>query len=149
MRRFPLLLLICAFAAVGVAGCGDDNGGSDTSATTTTETTDTSTTETGAAGGGGSGGTIRISADPGGDLAFEQKSVTAKAGTNKIEFTNESSLPHDVKVEENGKDVGGTEVVTGGTAEATVKLDAGEPYTFYCSVPGHRQAGMEGKLNVK
>ena len=149
MRRIPLLLLICAFAALGVAGCGDDNGGSDTSATTTTETTDTSTTETGAAGGGGSGGTIRISADPGGDLAFEQKSVTAKAGTNKIEFTNESSLPHDVKVEENGKDTGGTEVVTNGTAEATVKLDAGEPYTFYCSVPGHRQAGMEGKLTVK
>src|SRR5512145_267321 len=123
MRRFPLLLLICAIAALGVAGCGgDDDGGSDTAATTTTETTETSTTETGASG---AGGTIRVSADPGGDLAFEQKSLTAKPGTNKIAFTNESSLPHDVKIEENGNEIGGTEVVTNGTAEATVKLDAG------------------------
>jgi plastocyanin len=147
MRRFPLLLLICAIAALGVAGCGgDDDGGSDTAATT--ETTETSTAETGATGATG-GGTIRISADPGGDLAFEQETVTAKAGTNKIVFTNESSLPHDVKIEEDGEDIGGTEVVTDGTAEATVKLEAGKSYTFYCSVPGHRQAGMEGKLTVE
>jgi plastocyanin len=147
MRRFPLLLLICAIAALGVAGCGgDDDGGSDTAATT--ETTETSTAETGATGATG-GGTIRISADPGGDLAFEQETVTAKAGTNKIVFTNESSLPHDVKIEEDGEDIGGTEVVTDGTAEATVKLEAGKSYTFYCSVPGHRQAGMEGKLTAE
>jgi plastocyanin len=92
---------------------------------------------------------IKVSADPGGDLAFQQKSLTAKAGNNKIEFNNPASVPHDVRIEENGKDIGGTEEVTNGTAEATVKLDAGEPYTFFCSVPGHRQAGMEGKLTVK
>jgi plastocyanin len=150
MRRFPILLLICAFAALGVAGCGDDNGGSDTAATTTETTDTTDTGATGAAGGGGgSGGTIRISADPGGDLAYEQKSVTAKAGRNKIVFTNESSLPHDVKVEADGEDIGGTEVVTNGTAEATVNLEAGKTYTFYCSVPGHREAGMEGDLKVE
>jgi plastocyanin len=137
--------MICAVAALGFAGCGgDDDGGSDTAATTETGTTGAT-----GAGGGGAGGVIRISADPGGKLEFQQKSVTAKAGRNKIEFNNPASIPHDVKVEENGKDIGGTEVVTDGTAEATVQLDAGEPYTFYCSVPGHRQAGMEGKLTVE
>ena len=149
MRRLPALLLICAFAALGVAGCGDDNGGSDTAATTTETTETTETGTTGSGGGGGGGGTIRISADPGGDLAYEQKSVTAKAGRNKIVFTNESSLPHDVKVEADGDDVGGTEVVTNDTAEATVTLEAGKTYTFYCSVPGHRQAGMEGTIKVE
>jgi plastocyanin len=148
MRRISFLLLVCVVAALGVAGCGgDDNGSSDTSAATT-ETTDTTTTgerTTGASGGG----VIKVAADPGGDLAFVQKSLTAKAGKDTIEFTNESSLPHDVKIEENGKEIGGTEVVTGGKAEATVSLDAGEPYIYFCSVPGHRQAGMEGKLTVK
>jgi plastocyanin len=150
MRRIPFLLLVCVVAALGVAGCGgDDNSSSDTSATTT-ETTDTTTTDEGTTGAsGGGGGVIKVEADPGGDLAFVQKSLTAKPGKNTIEFTNESSVPHDVKIEEGGKEIGGTEVVSGGKAEASVQLDAGEPYTFFCSVPGHRQAGMEGKLTVK
>jgi plastocyanin len=150
MRRIPFLLLICVVAALGVAGCGgDDNGSADTTAATT-ETTDTTATDEGTTGASGGGAkVIRVAADPGGDLAFVQKSLTAKPGKNTIEFTNESSLPHDVKIEENGKETGGTEVVTGGKAEGTVQLDAGEPYTFFCSVPGHRQAGMEGKLTVK
>jgi plastocyanin len=150
MRRIPFLLLVCLVAALGVAGCGgDDNSSSDTSATTT-ETTDTTTTAEGTTGAsGGAGGVIKVEADPGGDLAFVQKSLTGKAGKNTIEFTNDSSLPHDVKIEEKGKEIGGTDVVTGGTAKATVQLDAGEPYVFFCSVPGHRQAGMEGKLTVK
>jgi len=149
MRRIPFLLLVCAVAALSVAGCGGDDGGSDTSATTT-ETTDTTTTDEGTTGAGGGGAsTIKVAADPSGDLAFVQKSLTGKAGANKIEFTNESSTPHDVKIEEGGNDIGGTEVVSGGKAEATVKLDAGKSYTFYCSVPGHRPAGMEGELSVK
>jgi plastocyanin len=147
MRRIPFLLLVCVVAALGVAGCGGDDNGSTDTAATTTETTTTGEGTTGAGGGGG--GVIRVAADPGGDLAFVQKSLTAKPGKDTIKFTNESSLPHDVKIEEDGQDIGGTEVVTGGKAEATVQLEAGQPYTFYCSVPGHRDAGMEGKLTVK
>ena len=150
MRRIPFLLLICAVVALGIAGCGGDDDSSTDTAATTTETTDTTTTDEGTTGASGGGGSIiKVAADPGGDLAFVQKSLTAKAGKNTIEFTNESSLPHDVKIEEGGKEVGGTDVVTGGQADGTVQLDAGEPYTFFCSVPGHREAGMEGKLTVK
>jgi plastocyanin len=151
MRRIPLLLLMCAVTALGAAGCGgDDNGGSTTSATSTTgTTTQAATGATGATGAkGGKANVIKIEADPS-QLAFKQKSVTAKAGKNTIDFNNPASIPHDVKIEENGKDVGGTDLVTNGEAKATVTLDAGGSYTFYCSVPGHRQAGMEGKLTVK
>jgi plastocyanin len=151
MRRIPLLLLICAVAAIGFAGCGgDDNGGS--SSATTDTSTQAATGGTGATGttgaAGGAANTIKVEADAN-QLAFKQKSLTAKAGKNTIQFNNPSSIPHDVKIEENGKDIGGTKEVTNGDATATVTLDKGEPYTFYCSVPGHRQAGMEGKLTVK
>ena len=145
MRRFPLLLLICALAALGVAACGgDDDGGGDTAATTET-TTETTTTEE---EGGGGGGTVRVAADPGGDLAFVQDSLTTESGRNTFEFTNEASIPHDFRVEREGDELGGTEVITNDTAEVSLDLDAGR-YTYFCSVPGHRQAGMEGPLTVR
>jgi plastocyanin len=100
-------------------------------------------------GSAGSGSAIDIEANPEGQLAFEEKSATAKAGKDTINFTNESPVPHDVKIEnENGEEVGGTEIVSEGSESAEVELKPGT-YTFYCSVPGHRQAGMEGTLTVK
>ena len=65
-----------------------------------------------------------------------------------ITLTNSSPLEHDVTVSEGSKVVGATPVFTGGTKSVTLKLKAGN-YTFYCSVPGHRQAGMEGTLTVQ
>lgn len=99
--------------------------------------------------GATSGSTVEVEADPSGNLAFTSKEISAKAGEDTIEFTNESPVPHDVKIEaENGEEVGGTEVVSEGTETAEVELKPGT-YTYFCSVPGHRQAGMEGTLTVK
>jgi plastocyanin len=122
-----------------------------TTSTTSTSTTSTSTTSTrGGGGGGGGGSTVKISADPSGQLAFEQKSVTApKPGAVTIDFTNDSPVGHDVHVQDqSGKDLGGTDVITGSSTSATVNLKPGT-YTFFCSVPGHEAAGMKGTLTVK
>jgi plastocyanin len=123
---------------------------STTTSTTSTSTspTSTSTTSTGGAGGGGS--TVKISADPSGQLAFQQSSVTAsKAGPVMIDFTNQSPVGHDVHVADaSGKDLGGTDIITGSSTSATVNLKPGK-YTFFCSVPGHEQAGMKGTLTVR
>ena len=90
---------------------------------------------------------MKISADPSGALKFEQTDVSATAGSITIDFTNMSSLPHDVKIEGNGAS-GGTDEITDSSTTATVDLEPGT-YTFFCSVDGHRAAGMEGTLTVK
>jgi plastocyanin len=98
---------------------------------------------------GGSGSAVEVEADPSGNLAFTTEKISTKAGNDTIEFTNESPVPHDVVIEdENGKELGGTEVIAEGSESAEVELKPGT-YTFFCSVPGHRQAGMEGTLTVK
>jgi plastocyanin len=137
-RSLPFLVLLTALA-LGLASCG---GGSDEAATTAGGGATTG------GGGGGGGSTIQISADPSGALEFEETSVEATAGAVTIDFTNDSSLPHDVKIEGNGVEGEGTDEVTGGSVSATVDLQPGT-YTFYCSVDGHRAAGMEGTLVVK
>ena len=86
-------------------------------------------------------------ADPGGQLAYEKQELTAKAGTVQITFANASPVEHNLTIEQNKKVLGGTPTFVGGTRTLVLKLQPGT-YTFYCSVPGHRQAGMEGKLKV-
>jgi plastocyanin len=140
-------LLVLALAALTLVACGgsDDN---TESAAATTETSAESNAGGGSEGGGGS--VVDIEAAEGSDLAYAQKKASAKAGQVSIEFTNPQTLSHDVAVEDaNGKTLGKTELVADGSATATLaNLKPGE-YTFYCSVPGHREAGMEGTLTVE
>src|SRR5206468_8751220 len=96
--------------------------------------------------GGGGGSTLAIAADPGGALKFTQSSLTAKAGKVTIHFTNKSSTPHGVVITGNGVNAK-TSVVTRGSSAAAANLKPGR-YTFFCPVPGHRQAGMVGTLTV-
>ncbi len=66
-----------------------------------------------------------------------------------IEFDNPSSTGHDVVVEDSsGAEIARTDVITDDSATAAGDFEAGD-YTYFCSVPGHREAGMEGTLTVK
>jgi plastocyanin len=144
MRRASAVLVVAALAVVGLAACG----GSSNDNSTTAASTPASTTPA-AGGGGGGASTVDISTPSGSTLAFDQKDVTAKAGNVTINFDNKQPLQHDVAVaDSSGKVLGQTDLVSSGTANATVNLAAGT-YTFYCTVPGHKEAGMEGTLTVK
>jgi plastocyanin len=58
---------------------------------------------------------------------------------------NKSGTPHDIVIDGKGK---GQVVQNGGTSQFSATFSAGN-YTYYCSVDGHRQAGMQGTLTVK
>lgn len=90
---------------------------------------------------------LALAANPSGLLAYNTKQLSAKAGTVTITMANMSPLEHDVAVAEGTKVLGQTPVFKGGTKTLTLNLKPGK-YVFYCTVPGHRQAGMEGTLNV-
>jgi plastocyanin len=100
-------------------------------------------------GSAGSATSLDVEADPSGNLAFTEDKATAKAGEVTVNFTNSSPVPHDVRIEDDsGKELGGTETISEGSESAEVDLKPGT-YTFFCSVPGHREAGMEGTVTVK
>ena len=94
------------------------------------------------------GGKLAIPADPSGGLAYTFGAAEAPAGQLEIDSKNESSVDHNIAVEGNGVNETGPVVKNGDTSTVQVDLKAGE-YTFFCSVEGHRQGGMEGKLTVK
>jgi len=91
--------------------------------------------------------TLQLAANPEGQLSYDTKTLSAKAGTVTITMTNMSPLEHNVTIASGSTVLGATPTFTGGARSVTVKLKPGT-YTFYCSVPGHRQAGMEGTLTV-
>jgi uncharacterized cupredoxin-like copper-binding protein len=154
MYKIPAAL-IASFTALALAACGGSSSSSSASSATSSAPASSSTATTSSApassasGGGGGGSTISQAADPGGQLKFTQTSLSAKAGSVSIQFTNDSSLPHNLTIQQgtSGPTVGATPTFAGGKKTLVVKLKPGT-YTFYCSVPGHRQAGMQGTLTV-
>ena len=80
-------------------------------------------------------------------LRYDQKTVRAHAGRIKIVFLNRSALKHNVNVESGEHELGKSATVAHATTTMFVTLKAGK-YNFYCSVPGHEDAGMNGTLIV-
>lgn len=82
-----------------------------------------------------------------GALRFSPDTLRAPAGELTITYLNPSPVPHNLTVTRNGKVLGKTRTMTKASASVTVDISSGQ-YVFYCSVPGHRQGGMQGDLIV-
>src|SRR6202035_3595176 len=91
---------------------------------------------------------LNLIANPGGMLSYDAKRLSARAGSVSITLTNNAPLEHNVTVAQGATVLGSSPTFAGGRRTLTLKLKPGT-YTFYCSVPGHRQAGMEGTLSVQ
>jgi plastocyanin len=152
--RRALAFLPVLIGIVALAGCGSSSKSSssastpETPAASTPATSSSTASTTPAPATGGAGSSLSLAANPEGQLAYNTKSLTAKAGKVSIAFTNAAPLGHNVTVEtSSGQTVGATPTFQGGSKTLSVNLKPGT-YKFYCSVPGHRQAGMEGTLTV-
>jgi uncharacterized cupredoxin-like copper-binding protein len=126
MRRYLIIPIVLV-----AAGCGGSSGGS---------------------GGGGSSTpanaqVVEIDIAQSG-FAFTTSSAQAKAGAVELRSKNPQSISHDISLKGNGVDVHGKLVSSGGVSTVTVSDLKPGTYEFYCSVPGHEQAGMKGTLTV-
>ena len=100
---------------------------------------------------------IKIASVPPAKMRFTPRRLTLRPGTYKIVFDNREAIRHNVRIQKGDKccfkpgatDVGGTdttfekEVITG-----TATLEPGR-YVYLCTVGGHWQAGMRGKISVE
>jgi len=79
------------------------------------------------------------------DLSFSLSKRTVNAGSVTFRLTNRGNQRHDFKIA--GRK---TAVIRGGrTATVRVTLRSGRRYTYICTVPGHEEAGMKGRLRVR
>ena len=156
--RIPLIgafALPAVALVIAAAGCGgSDTSNASTSSGMTHTTMQSAYGNTQAAhtkpAAAASGQVLKLSADPGGQLRFTQTKLSAKAGRVTLVMSNPSSagMEHGIAIDGNGVDRDGPIVAAGKTSRVSADLKKGT-YTYYCPVPGHRQAGMTGKLTVQ
>lgn len=141
-------LSLLALGAIVLGGCGGSKSTSSSATSVAPETTAPAATSSTTAPSGGASA-LSIAADPRGELKYSTASLSAKAGSVAVTFTNKAPLSHNLTVESSsGSTVGATPTFQGGSKVLTLNLKPGT-YKFFCTVPGHRQAGMEGTLVVK
>jgi uncharacterized cupredoxin-like copper-binding protein len=93
--------------------------------------------------------TLDVSSPSDGSLVYQPNGLQAKPGNVAITYDNPSQVPHSIAVATaNGNVVGQVTPFSG--AKKTLTLNDLKPgkYVFYCTVPGHREAGMQGDLTV-
>ncbi len=121
-RSLERLVAVAAGVALLASACGEE-GGSDATPT----------------------GSVEVTAI---DIAYEPADYTAEAGNIEITLVQDGQSPHDLVFEGRSDvhlEVGPDNL--GDTDTGVFEFDPGT-YTFFCTLAGHRQAGMEGTLTV-
>ena len=128
MRSLPAVAL--AFAAVFVLACGDDDDEGGRSATVPGDQV------------------VRIS---GNEYSFDPENLTVIGAptTLEVEFENEGSLAHNVRIFKGDDEIGGSSTFGGGqTRTGEVALPGTGEYRLVCTVGNHEDLGMKGTLVV-
>jgi uncharacterized cupredoxin-like copper-binding protein len=113
------------------------------SAASDSSSSDSGAAGTAAAGSDATGETVSIKAE---DIFFDPADITIPADTDvTIDLTNEGAAPHNFAIDALNVSV---DLPPGAKESVVINAPAGE-YEYYCNVPGHKEAGMVGKLIVK
>ena len=86
---------------------------------------------------------IRITAN---EFSYKPATIQVPLGEVKIVVTNRGKFPHSLAIV--GREEKISYLDSGETRSLTIRFDKAEALIFYCSQPGHRRKGMEGKLTV-
>jgi plastocyanin len=127
-RALAVIAAIAALAALAVTAAGCGGGGN-----------------SGSAYKEPTGASLEIAKIEAGNLFFKPDSVKLPAGIDTIELIGRGNI-HTLVID----GVTGFKLRVEGDGDHDSKKVALKPgkYTFYCDIPGHREAGMEGTLSV-
>jgi uncharacterized cupredoxin-like copper-binding protein len=130
-KRFGMIVSLAMISLVLLAACGGDDDGN------------------GNGNGNGNGGsTVDMEM---GEMYFDPDTVSADAGSSvTINFENAGNQLHDFTIDDLGGERVHVEVPSGEEDSVTLDIpdDADGDIEFYCSIPGHRESGMEGVISV-
>ena len=139
-RGLPLFLAVCVLmffgmlAAVFVLGKESEPEAAGSETTAATQTTET----------GQAVQSVSVSEV---DYKIRLPETTLKAGKYSFEVQNQGKVPHNLVIKGTGVDEATSDLAPGVSESLTVELKAGS-YEFYCSIPGHKQLGMDQKVTV-
>jgi plastocyanin len=140
VMRAPAVLAAIAFAAA-LAGCGSSS--SSASSASSSSPAPAASSSSGTQGGG----TLTLS-----EKEFKILPAAPTLGhTGKVTITvkNTGAITHALTIDTPSGAVSTSNIAPGATATLTVNLTKSGHYTFFCPIPGHRQAGMVGALIVE
>jgi uncharacterized cupredoxin-like copper-binding protein len=149
------LLFVGMLAAVEIFGreSGEAGAGAEatteTTGTTATTTTATATTTTTTGTTATTSTTARSTTVDVSEVEFKIKlpKTSLPAGSYTFDVKNDGKIPHDLVVNGGGVNEKTPLIDAGKSSSLKVDLKPGT-YDVYCSVPGHKQAGMDLKLTV-
>jgi uncharacterized cupredoxin-like copper-binding protein len=105
----------------------------------------TATTASPGSGGAAGGSPIAVTLK---EWAIEPKSIQVAAGHQTFKVTNEGKFKHNFTIMVNGQKVKTANIGNGETVMLEADIPAGT-YDTLCDIPGHKEQGMAGTLEVK
>lgn len=139
LRRFVAATALAAVSLGGIAACSSDDSSSkpNDSASTDKDSSDN---------GSATEDAVKVELK---EYEIVPPALEAESDDGKVNFEvkNAGSLEHDLTVEGHEDEMIAVNK-PGDTLNGSMTLEPGD-YVIYCSVPGHREMGMEGTLTVK